>query len=112
MCVERITVRLVRQRADELSNLDDLCGVEPDRRLVEDEHGGLVYERLRETDALAIAFERWPHSRPATFSREHSAMTRSRAAFISRRGTPFRRATWSRYEVTFISRYRGGCSGR
>src|SRR5206468_4841218 len=43
------------ERLDEAPDLDDLARVEADRGLVEDEHGRIVDERLRETDALAEA---------------------------------------------------------
>src|SRR6185436_12238342 len=43
------------ETADQLADLDDLPGVETDRRLVEHEDRRIAEERLRETDALAIA---------------------------------------------------------
>jgi hypothetical protein len=43
------------ERLDEAASLVDLLGVEPRRRFVEDQHFGVVDERLREADALAIA---------------------------------------------------------
>jgi hypothetical protein len=43
------------ERGDELSRLDDLLRVEARRRLVEDEHLGIVQQRLRQTDPLPVA---------------------------------------------------------
>ena len=40
---------------DQLARFDDLLRVEAGRRLVEDEHVGVVDERLREADALPVA---------------------------------------------------------
>ena len=37
-----------------------MLGVEPGRRLVENQHFGIVQNRLREADALAIAFRQLP----------------------------------------------------
>ena len=47
------------------ASLVDLLGVEPRRRFVEDQHLGVVDERLREADALAIALRQLPHARLA-----------------------------------------------
>ena len=47
---------LLAEAADELADLNDLLGVKADRRLVEDEHGRISQQRLREADALAVTF--------------------------------------------------------
>src|ERR1041385_353643 len=46
---------------DEAADLDDLLGVEADRRLVEDEHRRVVDQRAREADALAVALGEAAH---------------------------------------------------
>ena len=46
---------LLRQRAHELAQLDDLARVEPVRRLVEHEQPGLPEQRLRDRHALPVA---------------------------------------------------------
>ena len=55
MCVLRMTVWSPRELLDQLAGLDDLLRVEAGRRLVEDEHLGVVEQRLREADALPVA---------------------------------------------------------
>jgi hypothetical protein len=40
---------------DQLPRFDDLLGIEPRRRLVEDQHLGIVNERLREANPLLVA---------------------------------------------------------
>ena len=55
MWVERMTVLLSPERLDELADLDDLVGVEPRRRLVEDEDGRVVEDGLGEAEALPVA---------------------------------------------------------
>ena len=90
--------------ANQLPRLDDLLRIEARRRLVEDEHIGVVKDRLRQADALPVAL------------RELAAMAvghvgdprplhrrRRRATAISRRGTPLMRATNSRYSRTVMS---------
>ena len=44
-----------RQLADQRADLADLVRVEPDGRLVEDDHVGVVDDRLRDADALLVA---------------------------------------------------------
>jgi hypothetical protein len=43
------------QALDELSDFNDLLGIKADRRLVEDQHRGIVQQRLRQPHALTIA---------------------------------------------------------
>ena len=47
--------RRAGEGADEGADLDDLPRVEPDGRLVEDEHARPMHEGLRDADALAVA---------------------------------------------------------
>ncbi len=46
---------MARQTPDQAADLDDLRGVQPDGRLVEDEQLWLVQDGLRQPDALPIA---------------------------------------------------------
>ena len=48
------------QRLDELPDADDLLGIEPDRRLVEDQHLRIGDERLGEADPLAVPLREPP----------------------------------------------------
>ncbi len=41
---------------DQLTHLPDLIGIEPARRLVEDEEIGLMDERIGQADPLPVAF--------------------------------------------------------
>ena len=55
MCRGEDDRRALREAQDEVADRLDLDGVEPVRRLVEDEDVGLVHDRLREADALSVA---------------------------------------------------------
>ena len=55
---------LLAELADELARLPYLVGVEPDRRLVEDEDGRVVDEGLGQPDALAVALGELPYQPP------------------------------------------------
>ncbi len=46
---------VLSELGNELTNLDDLVGIETDGGFIEDEHRRLVNERARQTDPLAIA---------------------------------------------------------
>src|SRR5437763_9762243 len=46
---------LARERLDELAHLYDLCRIETDGGLVEDEHLRIAEQRLRQPDALPLA---------------------------------------------------------
>ena len=45
-----------RELLDELPRFDDLFRIQARCRLVQDQHIGVVNERLRQTDSLAVAF--------------------------------------------------------
>jgi hypothetical protein len=55
MCVLKMIVWSPASFFDQLPRLDDLLGVETGRGLVENQHVGVVYERLGEADALPVA---------------------------------------------------------
>ena len=44
------------QAFDQLARLDDLFGVEAGGRLIKNQHVGVVHQRLRQADALPVAF--------------------------------------------------------
>ena len=85
------------ERADQLAGLDDLLRVEAGRRLVEDQHVGVVQDRLGEADALPVALRQLVDQRrlhvadPALLDRVVDA----RLA-LGLRGTPLMRAQKSR----------------
>ena len=54
---------LAGQRLDERADLGDLLGVEPDGRLVEDQHVRVGDQRLGQAHALAVALRQLPISR-------------------------------------------------
>ena len=58
MCVESTIVRSPARSVDQAANLVNLARVEADRRLVEHQHRRIVNQRLRESDALAIALRK------------------------------------------------------
>ena len=55
MCVLRMIVWSPARLLDQLARLDDLLRIEAGGRLVEDQHVGVVNERLRQADALPVA---------------------------------------------------------
>ena len=55
MWVERITMRPWPSSAEQVAEAHPLLGVEPHRRLVDDEQLGVAEQRLRDADALAHA---------------------------------------------------------
>ena len=89
----------------ELTRLDDLLRIESGGRLVEDEHLGIVQNRLREPDALPVALREL-----SAVAVRHVVDTRPAhrlfdAALPLARRHPFvlMRATNSRYSRTVIS---------
>ena len=52
---------LAAELVDELADLDDLVGIEPHRRLVENQHLWAVDQRPRKPDALAVALGQSAH---------------------------------------------------
>src|SRR5262249_44919283 len=50
-----LAAALARQTRDQSADLADLDRIEADGRLVEDQHGRVVHDRLRQADALPIA---------------------------------------------------------
>ena len=57
MCVDSKIVLFFAQPADRLADLANLVRIEPGRRLVEDQHVGLVQQHLGHADALPIALD-------------------------------------------------------
>ena len=60
MCVLRMIVWLPASSRMSCAGFDDLLGIETRRRLVEDQHFRIVNDRLREADALPVAFRELP----------------------------------------------------
>ena len=65
MCVEIKTVCFPRKAFDQLPHRTDLIRVEADRRLVQNDQFRLVHQRVRQSDALAVAFGKLPDDAPA-----------------------------------------------
>ena len=53
--MERMIVWLPAKTLDQVAHFDDLLGVEADGRLVENDHVGIVHQRLRQADALLVS---------------------------------------------------------
>ena len=51
---------LACEALDELPDLDDLDGVQTDGGFIEDQHLGIMHERLRKAHTLAVAFREVP----------------------------------------------------
>ena len=96
---------LLADLLDDAADLGDLVGVEARGRLVEDEHLGLVHDRLREADALAEALRQFADERAQAIA--DAALLDDACAGV-RGASPWarraRRTTNSRYSSTVMSR--------
>ena len=89
------------EAADQIARLDDLLRVEAGGRLVEDQHLGVVDDRLRQADALPVALRQLAAVARRPCRRRACAASRRRRASCARAtGTPLMRATKSRYSRT------------
>ena len=89
---------------DQLARLDDLLRVEAGGRLVEDQHVGVVDQRLREADALPVALRQLAAQAVAPCRRCACAPSRAgRAARARPPARPLIFATKSRYSATVMS---------
>ncbi len=102
--MDRITLWLPRQLADERADLADLVRIEADGRLVQDDHVGVVDDGLSDADALLVALGQRADEPLADIDQAAALLgVGQRFAAGCSRGTRCRRAASRRYSSTVNS---------